>query len=368
MANKDTEKDTDTVARFLTGIGIILIPMAILMPWVVVHFDLKSLAAFGAVGDFIGGTTVTFLTGASVFLLIGTNIMQRKELQMSRKSVDEMVKQTEASVKQMEASVRQAEEARKETQVTNETMKKQQFETTFFNMLSLHHQIVNDIQMNMHDEWVEEDEIVSQAKLYEGRAAFEKLKEILEERLAQEKFLHHINIQVTESWVKEMYIPSEEWKEDFLATPDGISQDLLDIVYKDFHDEYGNAIGHYMRNNYRIVKFIVENVVKDEDEQKRIKEEEKRDTVVGDKRFYFGTLRAQWSNAEFELIFINALYGKNKKFKNLIKKHDVLDIRETKKEKLKEKPEGSFILKNDTPIPVAYNHLIEKDSDDEKGS
>ncbi|HFO1406882.1 putative phage abortive infection protein [Bacillus paranthracis] len=144
MANTDTEKDTG--ARILTGIGIILIPMAILMPWVVVHFDLKSLGDFGAVGDFIGGTTVTFLTGASVFLLIATNIMQRKELQMSRQSIDEMVKQTKASVEQMAASVQQAEEARKETQITNETMKRQQFETTFFNMINLQHNILKEIQ------------------------------------------------------------------------------------------------------------------------------------------------------------------------------------------------------------------------------
>ncbi|WP_240523729.1 putative phage abortive infection protein [Bacillus cereus] len=52
---------------------------------------------------------------------------------------------------------------------------------------------------------------------------------------------------------------------------------------------------------------------------KKIKEETKRDTFFGDKRFYFGTLRAQWSNAEFELIFINSLYERNSKFKNLIK-------------------------------------------------
>ncbi|WP_176544114.1 putative phage abortive infection protein [Bacillus thuringiensis] len=108
--------------------------------------DYTGIAALGPIGDFVGGTTVTFLTAASVFLLIGTNIMQRKELQMSRQSVDEMVKQTKASVKQMEASVRQAEEARKETQVTNETMKRQQFETTFFNMINLHHNILKEIQ------------------------------------------------------------------------------------------------------------------------------------------------------------------------------------------------------------------------------
>lgn len=50
--------------------------------------DYTGIAGLGSIGDFVGGTTVTFLTAASVFLLIGTNIMQRKELQMSRQSVD----------------------------------------------------------------------------------------------------------------------------------------------------------------------------------------------------------------------------------------------------------------------------------------
>lgn len=110
--------------------------------------DYTGIAGLGPIGDFVGGTTVTFLTAASVFLLIGTNIMQRKELQMSRKSVEEMIKQTEASVEQMKASVQQAKEAKKETQITNETMKKQQFETTFFNMINLHHNILKELRYN----------------------------------------------------------------------------------------------------------------------------------------------------------------------------------------------------------------------------
>ena len=40
-------------------------------------------------------------------------------------------------------------------------------------------------------------------------------------------------------------------------------------------------------------------------------------------------LRAQWSNAEFELILINSLYRENHKFKDLIMKYDVLDIEDT---------------------------------------
>lgn len=146
MANKKEIWNSELGARFFTWVGCILVPLAIAMPIIVICFDLKDWGDFGAVGDFIGGTTVTFLTGASVFLLIATNIMQRKELQMSRQSIDEMVKQTEASVEQMAASVQQAEEAKKETQITNETMKRQQFETTFFNMINLHHNILKEIR------------------------------------------------------------------------------------------------------------------------------------------------------------------------------------------------------------------------------
>ena len=87
--------------------------------------DYTGLAALGPVGDFVGGTTVTFFTAASVLLLIATNIMQREELK---------------------ASVEQAKLARTETQITNETMKQQQFETTFFNMINLQQNILKEIQ------------------------------------------------------------------------------------------------------------------------------------------------------------------------------------------------------------------------------
>lgn len=148
MVNKDKGKDTEIGARILTWVSVVMVLIAIATPFIIFYLKPTYLADLGPVGDFIGGTTVTFLTGASVFLLIATNRMQRKELQMSRQSIDEMVKQTEASVEQMKASVQQAEEAKKETQITNETMKRQQFETTFFNMINLHHNILKEIRYN----------------------------------------------------------------------------------------------------------------------------------------------------------------------------------------------------------------------------
>ncbi|PEF41028.1 hypothetical protein CN563_19815 [Bacillus sp. AFS026049] len=115
-----------------------------------------------------------------------------------------------------------------------------------------------------------------------------------------------------------------------------------------------------MRNNYRIVKFIVNNVVDDKKEQISMKKETGREPIIGDKRYYFGTLRAQWSNAEFELILINSLYKENYKFKNLILKYDVLDIKESEKNKLdKQTPLEGFILKASMSRFKAYRKLIE---------
>lgn len=146
MANKDKDRNTELLVKLFTWFGFALVPTAVAMPFIVYYFDFSYLKELGAVGDFIGGTTVTFLTGASVFLLIATNIMQRKELENSRESINQLVEQTKASAEQTAASIQQAEEARKETQITNETMKRQQFETTFFNMINLQHNILKEIQ------------------------------------------------------------------------------------------------------------------------------------------------------------------------------------------------------------------------------
>jgi hypothetical protein len=128
----------EIIIWFCTISGMIILVTAPFIPFKVKEYyktkipGYETIADLGTIGDFIGGTTVAFLTAASVLLLLATIFMQRKEIKISQQSINELVKQTNASVKQ-------AEEARKEAQITNETMKRQQFETTFFNMLTLHH-------------------------------------------------------------------------------------------------------------------------------------------------------------------------------------------------------------------------------------
>lgn len=328
----------------LTLIGLGFIFTAFIMPFQVREFykplipNYQTIADLGPVGDFIGGTTVAFLTASSVSLLLATVIMQRQEIKISQRSIQELVKQTEASVKQ-------ADEARKETQITNETMKQQQIESTFFNMLSLHHQIVDGIIFKNKD--------TSDKNTHTGRVAFEELKYIYETRFAEYYFFKENPDESLKSWLDRKI--RQKYREKIFNNTDTITKEDLDEVYKGFHNDYGNIIGHYMRNNYRIVKFIVNNVALDKDEQNRIKEETGREPIIGDIRYYFGTLRTQWSNAEFELILINALYSKNHKFKDLILKYDVLDI----KEKTDTSNSLSFKLKDSMDRFKAYRKLIE---------
>lgn len=118
--------------------GIIAIVCAVAMP-ITIYFasnatlTADSFAKLGTVGDFLGGTTVGLLSLASILFLISTIIMQRKELGMQREELqltrDELVK------------------ANQQYEITNQTMLKQQFETTFFNMINMHNSLVAGLKV-----------------------------------------------------------------------------------------------------------------------------------------------------------------------------------------------------------------------------
>lgn len=267
--------------------GIIIIILAVIDPFLIMllsktSFSISAIGNLGTLGDFFGGTTVGLFSLASILFVIHTIGIQRSELELTRK----------------------------EFEVGNKTAKVQQIDNAFFNMLSLHHQIVNNIT------------ITKDNKIITGRETFSTLKDICKNYLA--RYYHHSDSN--KNWYE---IEEKSVDLDFSAV-NTISQAMLDEVYEYFHKNYGNEIGHYMRNNYRIVKYIVENVVETEEEQLKVINETGRTPIIGDRRYYFGMLRAQWSNAEFELILINSLFSDNYKFKNLILLHDVLDIEDKK--------------------------------------
>ncbi|WP_257148022.1 putative phage abortive infection protein [Bacillus sp. AW] len=288
-------------------LGILVIAVAIATPFAILYtlgwkFDYEQFNKLGVVGDFFGGTTVGLFTLASIMFVIAAIVMQKKELALQRVEL---------------------QLTRDEFSIGNNTAKVQQIDNAFFNMLTLHHQIINHIST------------VESQRTITGREAIVKFKSIYENKLK-----------------------TKQYSCGNFKTYDAITQETLDEVYGNFHNKYGNDIGHYMRNNYRIVKFIVNNVAENEEEQQKIKKKTGREPIIGDKRYYFGMLRAQWSNAEFELILINSLYSKNYKFKKLILEYDVLDILETSQNN--NNLESKIKLKKSMQTFIAYASLIEE--------
>ncbi|WP_342497864.1 putative phage abortive infection protein [Bacillus sp. FSL L8-0654] len=116
-------------------VGGIVIVAAISTPLVLFivrnHLDEDTFAALGPVGDFFGGTTVGLLTLASMLFVIASISMQRKQLDMQQ---DELKMQREELAK-----------TREEFELTNKTLTKQQFESTFFNMINLHHNLLEGL-------------------------------------------------------------------------------------------------------------------------------------------------------------------------------------------------------------------------------
>ncbi|WP_026566616.1 hypothetical protein [Bacillus sp. UNC41MFS5] len=77
---------------------------------------LNNLEDLGPVGDFIGGSSVAFLTFSSVIFLLLTIYLQRQELTETRK---------------------ESSRANEQYKLSNETMQLQKFETTFYNLIDL---------------------------------------------------------------------------------------------------------------------------------------------------------------------------------------------------------------------------------------
>lgn len=209
----------------------------------------------GVFGDFFGGILNPILTFLTFLGLIATIIMQRQELKQSRVEYEK----------------------------TSESLKTQAIETTFFNILDLHHKIVDNIKVNLEElrsrsgNRLSLQEILNPPaegkSIFEGRGAFEEILNLI---------LHH-------------------------------SSSPAEVVerYKVIQNENNHVLGHYFRNLYQALKVI----------------HGYEDLAEQSKRKYASILRAQLSAKELALLFINCLEGvcDRGQFKNLVIEYKMLE-------------------------------------------
>jgi len=172
-----------------------------------------------------------------------------------------------------------------EFKIQNSTLIHQRFENTFFQLLKVHSDNVNNIDLVGTKETL-------------GRDCFKLFNEGIKKIYIQERRSRLYNPKSDAGVSAEMF----EKLEDEIA------------AYDKYFSRAKSDLGHYFKTLYRIVRFI--------DEANHFSDAES--PVMDQKKFYTGILRSQLSTYEEILIAYNALGKYGNKFKLLIQKYDLL--------------------------------------------
>lgn len=261
----------------------------------------------GQFGDKFGSINALF-SGFALAGIIYTIILQKKELSLQREEL---------------------EETRGEFKIQNITLKKQRFESTFFQLLTLHNEIVENMNIEVFDGKYEKRKFFEGAlKQLKFKSAnwdyyrFSFMQKLTEDEINQ--FLvdktkgYSFLVKLDENERREIEKFSEENYLKFKSISIKEKEEFIQKDYLDFFTTYQDSLGHYFRNLYHIFKYVYFTDL--------IIEEEKR--------VYSNIVRAQLSSDELVLLFYNSLtpilFSGDKpslgypKFKYLIEHFDVL--------------------------------------------
>lgn len=223
-------------------------------------------------GDFMGGTLNPILAFLSFLALLQTIKIQSKELKNSTKELKETRKAT-----------RDSAEALKEQ---SNSIKIQNFENTFFNMISLHNEIINSLNIKpytwfklRYDKFGDSEDIIKRTESNQiGKDTITFFKNLLRE------FLNEFNTYSTKNEYSDIKYNLGEGTIEKPLNQNSRSNEF----YLIFYENSSNYLEHYFRNIYQIIKFI-------------------DFSFIENKKFYINILRTQLTNDELEIFFYNAI-------------------------------------------------------------
>jgi hypothetical protein len=205
--------------------------------------NVNFLSDLGNYGSYLQGTVASLWALAAGFLVLAAFLGQKQQLALQREEFRQQQEQMDAQRKQFEAQER--------------GIKRQNFESSFFQLLHLHNQNASQISGEERD---------VKPELMEGRKAFQYWYNILSAQVLEKVGLEQSGIMEKE-------------------------RELMAKVYFTFYESRQQHLGHYFRNLYHVFKFV--------DESKDIEEESKQR--------YASLVRAQLSTYELALLFYNGI-------------------------------------------------------------
>lgn len=215
---------------------------------------------------------------------------------------------------------------------------KQNFETTFFNLLNIHHNIVNSMDFNAEviekyspelTRYIRHNrkyyfsivDSIDNAEEFKSRDVFKftnnVLHNLLHDDLTLNSFIDNTKYLPDELIILNNYFNRIERKSLFEITLNNYNTNTnFTSIYIIIYSKVNSDFGHYFRNLYRIFKFVDEcNFDNDKLEDFKIKYK------------YTSIIRSQLSDDEISWLFFNCLTDLgSKKFKPLLEKYSVLKV------------------------------------------
>tara|TARA_R110001583_G_scaffold22614_3_gene84677 strand:+ start:1704 stop:2675 length:972 start_codon:yes stop_codon:yes gene_type:complete len=242
-------------------------------------------------GDFIGGIIGSIWSLAGVILFYVALTEQRQDIKINRKTLEAQVEALNQQIKEFELQREELGETRKVFKEQSETLKIQRFENTLFQLINLHHEIIDKLQVD--------NTFMDLTETFEKRTVISKSIEFINQELRYINGIKSISDNGTIIYDKN---PPKDIEDAEIK--------LIEAYNNFYFNRTKQILSHYYRNVYHIFKFIY-----------------KTELLDGDKKqFYASLVRAQLSSDELQLIAYNSLV-QNLGYPNflfLIKEFDLL--------------------------------------------
>ncbi|KZN61537.1 putative phage abortive infection protein [Pseudoalteromonas luteoviolacea] len=243
----------------------------------------KSISDWGATGDFFGGILNPIIAFCSLLFLIRTLRQNNIALKQSEHSLEQGKKAIEQNVLALEISNNELKLTREESAKSASSLKEQErilkiqrFENTFFNLVSLHNEIIDNLDFKINeadDHWYEHFQLKENTPFFIKRNSFRNLFSLI--------------INTSNS----IYMTPED-------------------IYNYFNKKENHNFGHYSRNLFQIIKYIDNSEIK-----------------IDEKKQYSNFIRAQFSSVELDFLFLNCIDKDidNGEFRDYMIKYQMLE-------------------------------------------
>lgn len=257
--------------------GIIIITFLVYLLNGHINFYDINFDKLNTFGGFVGGLIGAFLTVVATLYVYKTFYTQKEELKLQKDLISQ-----------------------------------QQFEATFFNMLNVHRELKNSLHININRSI---DNInINDNDVFNGVSVFRVIR--LDFEVLYKKFksigTNAQNFSIKRQSVHQKFLNKRNLNNE---------NDIIKLIFWEIFENYQDAISHYFRNTYHILKYIRQN-------------EEKDNGSESHKKFkqYANIFQSQLNVDEHFLLFYNyIIFDKNDESndiywpKNIVNHYELLE-------------------------------------------